>query len=267
MTISHRSVRSGAGVARHRDLDSHDLPDHREPVAAGHVARGAAPNRFGASDAGLVGFGFLQLACTIVALLIVARLPRNLVAWILFGIGLSYAIGIACGAWAFEAAARPGSAGLAEAAWLSQAATLVAGVLTLVLIFVYPQPLKTARSRALVVITAVTFAFLAVVMPSIHPGPLLVWPSIDNPFGVGPRIVRDTEDALALMPVVLGIGWLVGCAWIVWRYRRSDRLERLQLKWFATASLVSVAALGLYWGHSARSARVQGGWWPSSCTG
>jgi hypothetical protein len=218
------------------------------------------PNRFGASDAGFVGFGFLQLACATIGLLIIARLPRNLVAWLLFGIGLSYAIGTACAAWAFAAAARPGSGGVADAAWLNQFAGLVPGLLTIVLILVYPQPLRTARSRALVVVAAVTFAFLVVLMPSIHPGPLFFWPSIENPFGVGPTLPLQEDDIPTLMPVVGGFGWLVGCAWIVWRYRRSERLERIQLKWFATAALASVAALGLLGVLGAIGAAVD--WWP-----
>jgi hypothetical protein len=218
-------------------------------------------NRFGMTDPGLVGFGVLQMACASAAILIVARLPRNPVAWLLLGIGLSYAVATAAAAWVFDAGARPGSAGLAEVAWLNQTAGLIPGVLTVLLILVYPN-LRGGRGGAVLLVTsALVFGLLGVGMPAVHPGPLWFWAEIDNPFGMGPRLSDDLGMGLGLQPAVLASGLVICGAWIAWRYRHSEPLEQLQLKWFASAGLLSMVALGVIGVAGALGRGAEAGWW------
>jgi hypothetical protein len=218
-------------------------------------------NRFGMTDAGLLGFGVLQMACVSAAVLIVARIPRNLVAWLLFGIGLSYAVATAAAAWVFDAGTRPGTAGLAEIAWLNQTAGLIPGVLTALLILAYPRLPRGGRSITLLVGSATAFTLLGVGIPAFHPGPLWFWETIENPFGVGPRLAQDLGVGLALQPAVLTIGLVICGAWIAWRYRHSESLERLQLKWFASAALLSLVALGFVGVGGVLGRGSDTGWW------
>ena len=218
-------------------------------------------NRFGMTDAGLLGFGILQIACASAAVLIVARIPRNLVAWLLFGIGLSYAVATTAAAWVFDAATRPGTADLAEMAWLNQTAGLIPGVLTALLILVYPRPLRGRRSVVVAATSALVFSLLGVVIPAVNPGPLWFWETVDNPFGVGPRLIDDLATGRAFQPAVLATGLVICSAWIGWRYRHSGQLERLQLKWFASAALISMIALGVVGVAGALGRGAEAGWW------
>ena len=220
------------------------------------------PNRFGMTDAAMGGFWVLEIACVTVALAIVTRLPRNLVAWILFGIGLGYAVSMIGAAYLFDAAARADLVGLPVVAWVTQAGAQAAGVLTFIFIFVYPGLSTTSRPMRLVVVVASWWIALSILLVLLHPGALFFWPSIDNPFGIGPRLGLDDEGNLAILSPLLGIGGLLACAWIAWRYRRSQGIERLQFKWFVSAAMVSLAALVVLVTISATGRASRTDWWP-----
>ncbi len=219
-------------------------------------------NRFGMTDASLGGFGILEVTCVSVALVIISRLPRNLVAWLLFGIGLSYAISIVCAAIVFDAAADGTLADRAIVAWLAQAGAQVAGVLTFVFIFVYPEIHLDERKRLTVGVVVFGGTVIGVGSIALHPGSLFFWPSIPNPFGIGPRFLLGPDESLVAVPVILLAFGLAAVAWIGWRYRRSQGVERLQLKWFVSAAVVSLAALVVLitLGGAGRGTGTE--WWP-----
>ena len=74
------------------------------------------PNRFSMGDAAMTAVGLLQVATATVAVLILVRLPRQRVGWLLMATGVFYALSILAAAIAFAAFAE-GPAGLATAAW------------------------------------------------------------------------------------------------------------------------------------------------------
>jgi hypothetical protein len=201
------------------------------------------PNRFGMSDGPVVGFGILQVVCAIVAMVIVTRLPRNLVAWLMFLIGLSYAIAIVTAAWVFTTATAAGAVTAPYVAWLSQAGAQVAGCLTFLFIFVYPELRPRSPQIALLWLAAFGSTFLGVVMILLHPGPLFFMPQVDNPLGIGPSVALDAAGSIVLPPWTFGIAGVAIVGWVAWRYHTSRGIERLQLKWFLAAALASTIVL------------------------
>jgi hypothetical protein len=219
-------------------------------------------NRFGMNDASMLGFCVLQVTCATVGLVVVRRLPRNLVAWILIGIGFGYAVSILSAAYVFGTATSAGTVRAPMIAWLTQAGAQVAGVLTFAFIYVYPELRGTTRAGRIQVGTAFVFTTLGIGIIAIHPGPLFFWPTVENPLGIGPRIVLDTVGDAALIPIPLGMFGLLAAGWIAWRFHRSRGIERLQLKWFVSAAVVSTLTLiGLViLGANSQGARSD--WWP-----
>ncbi len=63
-------------------------------------------------------------------------------------------------------------------------------------------------------------------------------------------------------PLLVGSGWLLTIPWLAWRYRWSDPVERLQLKWFASAGIVSVVALIILLAVGLSGWNDPGLWWP-----
>jgi hypothetical protein len=119
----------------------------------------------------------------------------------------------------------------------------VAGVLTFVFVFVYPDHRPASRPAAVLTIVSFALAIIGASLIAVHPGPLFMWPRIDNPFGIGPTLVPDMAGDQALIPGFLAVAWTAAAIWVGWRYLRSRGVERLQMKWFVSAAIVSVLAL------------------------
>jgi hypothetical protein len=219
-------------------------------------------NRFGMTDASMAGFWVLQVTCATVGLVIVTRLPRNLIAWILVGIGLGYAISIVAAAHVFGTATPTGVVTEPMLAWVTQAGAQVAGVLTFVFVFVYPELRSTSRRSRAVALLALLATALGIATIAFHPGPLFFWPSVENPLGIGPRIIRDTARDSVLIPIPLGIAGILGVGWIAWRYHRSRGVERLQMKWFVSAAVASTLALVALVIVGATTQGARADWWP-----
>ena len=210
------------------------------------------PSPFGFGDIALVGFEVMGVAFASVGALLVVRRHRNAVGWCMVLIGIGFADGGLSAAATFSAAAQGTEAGLRLAAltgWLTVVLTTMGG-LVFVLPFIYPTGRGHNRLWDRLVRVGVAPWALVPVLLAFQPGPLHVFTTIANPFGVGPdlRAIAGisfsqliTTGATFFAPVVVVA--------FVSRYRAADRLERQQLKWFLLASLgmvlgVSVAAGG-----------------------
>ena len=140
------------------------------------------------------------------------------------------------------------SAGLAG--WLTVLFTTIGGLL-FGLGFIFPTGRgHTPAWDRVVRLGAVAFPFILVVGFLIRPGPLQLFPTIDNPFGVGPdfRPVFGSQVSLIVAATSGAFVPFLGLS-IASRYRMSDTVGRKQLKWFVLALLASlggiaVAALG-----------------------
>ena len=206
------------------------------------------PDSLGFSDPALVGFGFLGIAFASVGALLVVRRPQNAVGWVMVLIGASNALACLAGAVTYSAVAD-GPAGAATAGfagWLTVLFTMT-GSLVIGLGFIFPTGRgHTPAWDRLIRIGAVTLLCILVVLFLIRPGPLQIFATIDNPFGVGPdfrSILGPQISTLLAASGVLVVPLLVLS--IVSRYRMSDRVGRQQLKWFMLALLVTLGGIAV----------------------
>jgi hypothetical protein len=204
------------------------------------------PTAFGFSDAALVGFEVLGLTFAAVGGLLVVRVPTNAVGWVMVLIGDGYALA-GLGAAVTYSAIADGPAGAATAGlagWFTVLCTTIGG-LVFYLGFIFPtgRGQTPAWDRLLRLGAVGSPPFLAVLF-LIRPGPLHVFPTINNPFGIGP----DLRPLLGpnVSSVIAGSAaiFVPVLAWsIATRYRRADDLVRQQLKWFILAILVALAGV------------------------
>ncbi len=182
-----------------------------------------------------------------VGALLVTRLPRHIVGWLLLAGGLSVAITNGFGALAdYGLNVHPGS--IPGALWfglLGQAANGPSAGLLLGFVPLYfpTGHLPSPRWWPVIFIGAVPTA-LPVLMYVFSPFPPGTYPAVvTNPLalgGAGGQLVA----LLGAVSNVFGIVALVCViASLVVRYRRSDGIERAQLKWFAAVGVVAIAAL------------------------
>ena len=210
------------------------------------------PGTFGFGVAALGGLELLGVTFALVGALLVVRVPRNAVGWCMVVIGDGYALGGLAAAITGSALAD-GPAGAATAAlagWLTVLFTTIGG-LVFGLGFIFPtgRGHSPAWDRA-VRIVAVLAPFTAAIFFLIRPGPLHLFPMMDNPFGVGPDL-RPLFGPQVSRNIAAGMGAVLPLlAWsLASRYRQADAIGRQQLKWFVLALVVTiggvaVAALG-----------------------
>jgi hypothetical protein len=205
------------------------------------------PDALGFGDPALVGFEFLGVTFASVGALLVVRRPDNAVGWVMVLVGAGNALAGLTAAVTFSAVAD-GPAGAATAGfagWLTVLFVMLGG-LVIGLGFIFPTGRgHTPTWDRLVRIGAVTLLSV-VVLTLIRPGPLQVFASIDNPFGVGPDLRSvlglQVSTLMAASPVLL-LPFLALS--IVSRYRISEQVCRQQLKWFILALLAALGGIAL----------------------
>ena len=180
-------------------------------------------------------------------LVLVARLPRHTVGWLLWAGGLAMALTvIAQGLADLGLTTSPGR--VPGAIWFAWLAAWVGGLALFVpatlLPLLYPtgQP-PSPRWRPVVVATIVTIAAwsMCAAVGSFTPG---TYPAgVQNPFAIG----GAAGDLVALLPNVLALALAVllvlAFTSVVVRYRRAAGIERQQIRWFAFVGVVAIAAL------------------------
>ena len=185
----------------------------------------------------------LVLAFSTVGALIVVRRPGNVVGWILATAGLAIAAAILASTYVeFSLAASGGRlVGTRWVAWVASWIWLLGfGQALVFLPLMFPNGrLPSRRWRLVGYFAAVALVTTGSGM-ALTPGPLADYPRINNPLGL---------DMFEGSPLAGGgVGWLLlsavvvlSAASVVVRYRRADREQRQQIKWFAFASaLVAV---------------------------
>jgi hypothetical protein len=206
------------------------------------------PGSFGFGGAALVGFELLGVSFASVGALLVLRRPGNAVGWCMVLIGDGYALGgltaaITCSAVADGPA---GAAAAAIAAWLTVLFTTIGG-LVFGLGFIFP----TGRGHTLawdrmVRIGAISWPIIVVIVFLIRPGPLHLFPTLDNPFGFGPdlRPILGPQVSEVLAATSAAFVPFLGLS-LALRYRMADVIGRQQLKWFVLAQLVAVGGVAV----------------------
>jgi hypothetical protein len=201
---------------------------------------------FGFGDVALVGFEVMGVAYASVGAVLVIRRPRNAVGWSMVIIGVGYADGGLAAAATFSAAAHGIDGGRLAGVfgWLTVVLTTMGG-LVFILPFIFPTGRGHTRTWDRLIRIGMIPSVLGLVIVAIQPGPLHVFSSIQNPFGVGPDLRSmvgfSFSQAMSLGAVGFAPFAVIGVAS---RYRATDQVERQQLKWFLLASLVSI--LGVF---------------------
>ncbi len=187
-----------------------------------------------------VGFITVVLTFPLVGVLILRRQPRNTIGWLLQGIGLIWGLGACTDIYArYGILVAPGSLPRPDMAAALNAGIWAPaiGLMGTFLILLYPDGrLPSPRWRPVGWLCAVTVVALTTTL-YLTPGPLGVGPvpTLTNPFGfesARPVLAVTQAVFLSLLPLCF-----VTCAVaLVLRFRRSRGVERLQLKWLATAA-------------------------------
>ena len=206
------------------------------------------PDALGFTDLALVSFEFLGVTFASVGALLVVRRPENAIGWCMVLIGTANALAGLTAAVTFSAVAN-GPAGAATAGftgWLTNLFTMIGG-LVIGLGFIFPTGRgHTPAWDRFIRIGAVGLVLALVILVLIRPGPLQVFATIDNPFGVGPdfrSVLAPQISTLIVASSLLVVPFLALS--IVSRYRMSDRVGRQQLKWFILALLVAVGGIAV----------------------
>ncbi|MEO7422009.1 MAG: hypothetical protein ABIU87_06405 [Ornithinibacter sp.] len=190
-------------------------------------------------DLALVG---LIVVFPLVGLLVLRQQPRNVIGWLLVGVGLVWGVTGLLDAYAvyglvIAPGALPGAqigAALNEAAWAPGF-----GLIGTFLILLYPDGhLPSPRWAPVAWVAGVALAVVTVVIdltPStLEEGPV---PGMTNPLGwtAGEGALRV---ALVVFLPLVPLSILACAAGLITRFRRSRGVERQQLKWLASAGAV-----------------------------
>jgi hypothetical protein len=203
-------------------------------------------NAFGFSDAALFGFVCFGLAFAVVGALLVVRRPENTVGWLMVVVGVAHAAAGLLGTLASSAIADgPDRADAAAVLAWTTIACVILGAMVFDLAVLFPTGRGHTRGwdrlgRLYPAGLAVAAAFILT-----QPGPLNTFPTVDNPFAIGPprSVAGIPVSELALSASVL-IAPVFAWA-IVSRYRASGSIVRRQLKWFVLSMLVAMTALAV----------------------
>ena len=203
-----------------------------------------------------LSFGAVLAAFATVGAVVAARHPHNAVGWLCLAVGFLGSVNALVVPYAeYAFVTRPGSLpGGLVMAWLSLWLSYVWGLTVTFLPLLFPtgRP-PTPRWRPVAWAAAVVLIAMCVVA-AITPGPMgeqQRWPR--NPLGIesAAAALQRTDQRLTLCLVAV----MVLCAAsILMRFRRSQGIERQQLKWFSYAialfALVFIAYLltTLLWG-------------------
>ena len=214
-------------------------------VALGVVTARSGAGGTVAPGAVILG-GVATLMLTSVGAVLVSRLPRNCIGWLLAAGGLVLAVsGATSGLADYGLNLHPGSVpGAIWFAWTSQWAWAPEiAILFILLPLFYPTGrLLSSRWRIAVAMAAVVLLVggIGSAMSPWDPDPY----PVGNPLALG-----GTAGDLIGWVVNIGVtafvvaGGAAACASLVVRYRRATLIERAQLKWFAVVAMIT--ALGV----------------------
>ena len=187
---------------------------------------------------GIEAFDVVMVLFPLVGFFIAWHRPRNAIGWIMLGIGVTAALGIAFGGYAsYGLEIAPGSLPRPDVALLLTQPLWIPQIVPIgtFLILLFPDgklPSPGWRKWAWFCIIAMVLPFIGIL---IAPGSFAEsgFPQFKNPIGIealGPYV-----DALFLVILLIPIS-IVGCAVsLIRRFRRSRGQQRQQLKWLAAA--------------------------------
>jgi signal transduction histidine kinase len=190
----------------------------------------------------------------VIGYLVATRRPNNAIGWLLLGIGVVFGVTAALDSYAgyaIDTGVDPGGGALAAALNGPSWVPIVVLPATFLPLLFPDGHLPSSRWRWFAWFMAISFSVIALLI-LFSPGDMTDsgYPGLDNPLGIealGP-ILEPALAVIAMIPIGVA-GSLLG---LVLRFRRSEGIERLQLRWLVTAvaivATLYMAALGLAWG-------------------
>jgi hypothetical protein len=187
--------------------------------------------------------GALSALYPIAGALIVSRIPRNVVGWLLVVAGLAMSLVSLAGAYGLAGADDATGAQFAAwlASWIFVPALALSGVLLLLL---FPTGTPPGRRWRFVVVAVAVLGVATAIGYAFRPGELAIGGSIQNPFGFKPA--GGALSFLArLGDVLFPLAVLAALVSMIVRYQGAGSEERQQLKWFAYAAAVMLVGLAV----------------------
>jgi signal transduction histidine kinase len=195
-------------------------------------------------DAAVKDIGFVLVFAvlfSVMGLLLASRRPRNTLGWLMLAVGLSAALPFDILGSYLEATGRDGAWAFALSSWTWVPVIGLSGIFTLLLFPDGHLPSPRWRSFAVIVATGMVVVSIGILF---SPGSLedLGHPELRNPFGID--ALRPVLGAALVMLLTIPLG-IVGAAWsLIVRFRRSGPVERLQIRWLASAAAVVAVLYG-----------------------
>jgi signal transduction histidine kinase len=185
----------------------------------------------------------VALGVPVLGIVIVNTQPRNTIGWLFILAGIALGLGTFAQAYALHAlAADPGSLPGGQAlAWLSNVVwpTSVAALFLVFFLFPTGHPVSR-RWRIAVWLTAATYVVLTVASLILA---TRRWSS--DPFEGIDIEAGAAGLAILISALMAPVLLLLAVVSIIVRFRRSTGIERLQLKWFVSAAIVSAVMFSI----------------------
>jgi hypothetical protein len=113
------------------------------------------------------------------------------------------------------------------------------------LLLLFPDGRLTSRNWSIAAFTALIGSVLLTLWWTTQPGPLYLYPSIENPFGIGGQAKDVVELGGRVGWVVICVSLIVSLLASLSRWMVAEGEERQQLKWFGCVLLILVFAYPL----------------------
>ena len=191
---------------------------------------GAGAAAASATGGGDVLFVLMSYSFPLVGILILSRLPKNTIGWILMGIGFVWGLNNATTSLILYALGN-GDRNLAAlmdalSSWLWVPGITIMGTY---LILLFPDGrLPSPRWRIVGWLAALSIAATSLAM-IFDPGPMDDVTTFENPIGI--ESLEAVLSALVVSIVVIPLCIVASAVSLIRRFRRSHGVERLQLKW------------------------------------
>jgi hypothetical protein len=203
------------------------------------------------------------LAYPTVGAIVASRRPKNLVGWILCGIGLLFGINTFANAYAYYTLAA-GSDSLplgVYMAWFSDALLVIPGLFlgSALLFLVFPNGRLLSRSWRAVVWLAVGGSAMTALSFATVPGRISPY-RISNPFGIE-GVLRSVLEVLGRVgAATLLVCCVLAVISVFVRLQSAQGEERQQIKWFAYAAAVLLSTFFLGLPLAAMIGAIGGAW-------
>ncbi len=186
------------------------------------------------------GFVIAMVGYATVGALVASRQPGNAVGWLLLAVAFAIVLQDLGEAYVYTES----NPGYVWVAWVTGCmfnvwVTLIVAFLPLV----FPDGRLLSHQWRPVWWLALAAVATGVLTVALAPGDLDVYATIDNPLGVRGTAHQVLEVVEAVSWTAFAVAAALSGASLVVRFRRSSATERLQIKWFAFAALMTIGAL------------------------